>query len=44
LFKLGNVLDALCNPKLQGFERLAAGIKFEATIGCVQGFGELVQR
>jgi hypothetical protein len=43
LFQLGDVLDAFCNPKLKGFERLAAGVKFQATIGCVQGFGELVQ-
>jgi hypothetical protein len=43
LFQLGDVLDAFCNPKLKGFERLAAGVKFEAAIGCVQGFGELVQ-
>jgi hypothetical protein len=37
------VLNALCNLKLQGFQRFAAGIKFQATIGCVQSFGELVQ-
>jgi len=36
-------LDAFGDPQLDCFERLAAGVEFQAAFGGVEGFGQLVE-
>jgi hypothetical protein len=43
LLQVCDGLDAFGDPELDGFERFAAGVEFQAAFGGVEGFGQFVQ-